>query len=85
MNQHKIFVRSCWLAGQSQYFRALFYSGMKELHSKEVVVQVFESELQANLTLFEAMYRLDVLNDKDYNLVLKVLVLADKYDVKASA
>ena len=29
MNQHNIFVHSCWLAVQSQYFRALFYSGMK--------------------------------------------------------
>ena len=45
-------------------------------------MQVFESELQAHLTLIKAMYRLDVLNDKDYNLALKVPVLADKYDVK---
>ena len=81
LNQCKIFVHSFFLAVQSSYFRALFCSGMKESHSKEVTMRVSESELQAHLTLIEAMYRLDVLNDKDYHHVLQVLVLADKYDV----
>ena len=80
-DEHKIFVHSCWLAVQSPYFRALFYSGMKESQSKEVTMKISESELEAHVTLIEAMYRLDVLNDKDYRLVLEVLTLANKYDV----
>ena len=32
--------------------------------------------------MIEAMYKLDVLNDKDYRLVVQVLVLAHKYDVR---
>ena len=78
----KLFVHSQWLAVQSPYFKALFYSGMKETYSKEVVMKIFEHELQAHLTLIEAMYKLDVLNDKDYRLLVQVLVLANKYDVR---
>ncbi len=54
---------------------------MKETYSKEVVIKIQEHELRAHLTLIEAMYKLDVLNDKDYHLVVQVLVLAHKYDV----
>ena len=54
---------------------------MKETYSKEVVMKIQEHELRAHLTLIEAMYKLDVLNDKDYHLVVQVLVLAHKYDV----
>ena len=79
--KHKIFVHSCWLAVQSPYFRALFYSGMKESFSKEVVMKIGENELEAHLTLIEAMYCMEVLDDKDYSLVLQVLVLANMYDV----
>ena len=79
--KHKIFVHSCWLAVQSPYFRALFYSGMKESFSKEVVMKISENELEAHLTLIEAMYCMEVLDDKDYSLVLQVLVLANMYDV----
>ena len=78
----KLFVHSQWLAVQSPYFKALFYSGMKETYSKEVVMKIYEDELQAHLTLIEAMYKLDVLNDKDYPLLVQVLVLAHKYDVR---
>ena len=78
----KLFVHSQWLAVQSPYFKALFYSGMKETYSKEVVMKIYEHELQAHLTLIEAMYKLDVLNDKDYRLLVQVLVLAHKYDVR---
>ena len=77
----KIFVHSSWLAVQSPYFRALFYSGMKESFSKEVVIKIAENELEAHLTLIEAMYRMEVLDDKDYSLVLQILVLANMYDV----
>ena len=78
----KLFVHSQWLSVQSPYFKALFYSGMKETYSKEVVMKIYEHELQAHLTLIEAMYKLDVLNDKDYRLLVQVLVLAHKYDVR---
>jgi hypothetical protein len=55
---------------------------MKETYSKEVVMKIYEHELQAHLTLIEAMYKLDVLNHKDYRLLVQVLVLAHKYDVR---
>ena len=78
----KLFVHSQWLSVQSPYFKALFYSGMKETYSKEVVMKIQEHELEAHLTLIEAMYKLHVLKDKDYRLVVQVLVLAHKYDVR---
>ena len=78
----KLFVHSQWLSAQSSYFKSLFYSGLKETYSKEVVMKIYERELQAHLTLIEAMYKLDVLNDKDYKLIVEVLVLAHKYDVR---
>ena len=77
----KLFVHSQWLSVQSTYFKALFFSGMKETYSKEVVMKIHEHELEAHLVLIEAMYRLDVLNDKEYRLITQVLVLANKYDV----
>jgi hypothetical protein len=77
----KFFVHSQWLAVQSPFFKALFYSGMKETHSKEVVIKIYEHELEAHETLIEAMYQLGILSDKDCRLVLQVLVLAQKYDV----
>ena len=78
----KLFVHSQWLSIQSSYFKALFYSGMKETYSKEVVMKIQEHELRAHLTLIEAMYKVDVLNDKNYHLVVQVLVLGNKYDVR---
>ena len=77
----KLFVHSQWLSVQSTYFKALFFSGMKETYSKEVVMKIYEHELEAHLVLIEAMYKLDVLNDKEYRLIVQVLVLANKYDV----
>ena len=77
----KLYVHSQWLSVQSPYFKALFYSGMKETYSKEVVMKIYDQELEAHLVLIEAMYKLDVLDDKDYHLVVQVLVLAHKYDV----
>ena len=79
---NKFFVHSQWLAVQSPYFKALFYSGMKETYSKEVIMKIYECELEAHKALIEAMYKLDALNDKDYRLVVQVLVLAHKYDVR---
>ena len=54
---------------------------MKETYSKEVAMKIYDHELEAHLVLIEAMYKLDVLNDKDYRLIVQVLVLAHKYDV----
>ena len=82
LTSNKFFVHSQWLAVQSTYFKALFFSGMKETFSKEVVMKIYKHELQAHSTLIEAMYELDVLSGKDYRLVLKVLALAHKYDVR---
>ena len=78
----KLYVHSQWLAVQSPYFKALFYSGMKESNSKEVVMKIYEHELEAHQTLVEAMYKLDVLKDKEYRLVVQVFVLAHKYDAR---
>ncbi len=80
-NKTKLFVHSSLLAVHSSYFRSLFYSGMKETHSKEVVMRIHQSELPAHLILIEAIYRLEVLDDKECSLVVEVLALADKYDV----
>ena len=77
----KLFVHSQWLSVQSSYFKSLFYSGLKETYSKEVVMKIYEHELQAHLTLIEAMYKIDVLKDKDYRLIVQVLNLAHKYDI----
>ena len=77
----KLFVHSQWLSVQSPYFKALFYSGMKETYSKEVVMKIHEHELEAHLVLIEAMYKPNVLKDKDYHLIVQVLILANKYDV----
>lgn len=80
-NEAKLFVHASWLAVHSSYFRSLFYCGMKESRTKEVVMKVYQSELQAHLLLIEAMYKPDVLDDKECRLVVQVLVLANKYDV----
>ena len=77
----KLFVHSQWLSVQSTYFKALFYSGMKETYSKEVVMKIYEHELEAHHVLIEAMYKPDVLKDRDYRLIVQVLILANKYDV----
>ena len=82
IKQHKIFTHSSWLSVHSSYFRALFYSGLKESHLKEVHMKVPKSEEVAHLHLIEAMYRLDVLNDLSADELLVILVLADKYDAK---
>ena len=81
-NQHRIFAHSSWLAVQSNYFRALFYSGMKESHLKVVHLKIRKREEAAYLHLIEAMYSLDVLNNLPAEEVLLILVLADKYDAK---
>ena len=78
----RLFVHRQWLAVQSPYFKALFYSGMKETYSKEVIMQIHKHELEAHQTLIEAMYKLDVLKDKDYRLAAQVLLLAHKYDAR---
>ena len=44
-------------------------------------MKIYEHELEAHLVLIEAMYKLDVLNDKEYRLIVQILVLANKYDV----
>ena len=36
-----------------RYFKALFYSGMKETYAKEVVMKIQEHELRAHLTLYD--------------------------------
>ena len=77
----KLFVHSQWLSVQSPYFKGLFFSGMRETYSKEVVMKIYEHELEAHVVLIEAMYRLDVLKIKDYRLIVQVLELANKYDV----
>ena len=45
-------------------------------------MKIYEHELEAHQTLIEAMYKLDVLKEKDYRLVVQVLVLAYKYDAR---
>ena len=81
-DEYRLFVHSTWLSEQSSYFKSLFYYGMKASCSKEVVMKISQNELQGHLTLIEAMYKVDILDSKDYQLVAQVLVLADKYDVQ---
>jgi hypothetical protein len=81
-DQHKIFAHSSWLSVHSKYFRALFYSGLKESHLKEVHLRIPKSEEAAHLHLIEAMYSLDVLNNLPARELVLILVLADKYDAK---
>ena len=45
-------------------------------------MKIYEHELEAHQTFIEAMYRPDVLKEKDYRLVLQVLGLAHKYDAR---
>ena len=82
IRQHKFYIHSAWLAVQSSYFRSLFFSGMKELSTKEVRVQISTSEEQAHLMLLEAMYKIDTLDNANVDQLLEVLTLAQKYDVK---
>ena len=83
IRQHKFYIHSSWLAGQSSYFRSLFFDGIKEsISPKEVNVQISESEEQAHLMLLEAMYKIDTLDNANVDELLEVLRLAHKYDVK---
>ena len=80
--EQRLFIHSSWLAAQSPYFRALFYSsGMKESFSKEIILKVTEEELEAHYTLIKAMYQPSILDHMDPYMVLEVLILANKYDV----
>lgn len=82
LQQYRIFIHSSWLAVQSSYFRALFYSsGMKESLSEEIILKVTEEELEAHHILIQAMYQPSILDDMDPYTVLQVLVLANKYDI----
>ncbi|CAB4015436.1 kelch 20 [Paramuricea clavata] len=60
---HKIFVHATFLAVHSKYFRAMFYSGMKEATSKEVHIKIHESEEQSHLKMLEAIYRPYILDN----------------------
>ena len=82
IRQHKFYIHSAWLAVQSSYFRSLFFSGMKESNTNEVHVQISTSEEQAHLFLLEAMYKIDILDNANFDELLAVLKLAQKYDVK---
>ena len=79
--QHKIFVHTTWLAVHSEYFRALFYSGMKESTAKEVHMIIPESEEKGHLMMLEAIYRPSILDTASVDQLLLVLGLADKYNV----
>ena len=80
--QHKIFVHTSWLAVHSEYFRALFYSGMKESTAKEVHMLIPESEEKGHLMMLEAIYRPSILDTISVDQLLFVLELADKYNVR---
>ena len=81
VREHRIFVHATFLAVHSEYFRALFYSGMKEATSKEVHIQVHECEEQNHLKMLEAIYRPYILDDLAIEEILQILELANKYDV----
>ena len=81
VRQHKILVHATYLAVHSKYFRALFYSGMKEATSKEVHIKIQESEEQSHLTLIEAIYRPYILDNLNMKELLQILELANKYDI----
>ena len=79
VRQHKILVHATYLAVHSKYFRALFYSGMKEATSKEVHIKIQESEEQSHLKLIEAIYRPYILDNLNMEELLQILEL--KYDI----
>lgn len=81
VREHRIFVHATFLAVHSKYFRALFYSGMKEATSKEVHIQVHECEEQNHLKMLEAIYRPYILDDLAIEEILQILELANKYDL----
>ena len=81
VREHKIFVHATFLAVHSKYFRAMFYSGMKEAKSKEVHIWIHESEEQSHLKMLEAIYRPYILDNSTVEELLQILELADKYDV----
>ena len=81
VREHRTFVHAAFLAVHSKYFRALFYSGMKEATSKEVHIQVHECEEQNHLKMLEAIYRPYILDDLAIEEILQILELANKYDV----
>lgn len=82
LRERRIFIHSPWLAVQSSYFRALFYSsGMKESLSEEIILKVTEEEFEAHYILIQAMYQPSILDDMDPYIVLQVLMLAHKYDI----
>ena len=81
VRKHKILVHATFLAVHSKYFRALFYSGMKEATSKEVHIKIQESEEQSHLKMLEAIYRPYILNNLNVEELLQILELANKYDI----
>ncbi|XP_028395438.1 uncharacterized protein LOC114519497 [Dendronephthya gigantea] len=82
IRQHQFYIHSSWLALNSSYFRSLLFGGMKESNSTEVHIQITVSEEQAHLMLFEAMYKIDILDKASVDELLEVLKLSQKYDVK---
>ena len=81
VHEHKIFVHATFLAAHSKYFRALFYSGMKETNSKEIHIKIYESEEESHLKMLEAIYRPYILDKITVGELLQILELANKYDV----
>ena len=82
LRQHEIFVHTILLAVHSDYFRSLFYSGMKESTAKEVHMKVPELEEKGHLMMLEAVYRPYILDTASVDELLLVLELADKYSVR---
>jgi hypothetical protein len=80
IREHKIFVHATFLAIHSKYFRALFYSGLKETNSNEVRIKIRESEEQSHLKMLEAIYRPYILDNSTLDELLQILELSDKYD-----
>jgi hypothetical protein len=76
----RLHVNSMLLAGRSRFFLSLFSAGMIETSQKEVWLSIHEEEKAALLDVLGFLYR-GTFKSFDFDHLLKVLLLSDKYDV----
>lgn len=76
----RVHVNSMLLAGRSRFFLSLFSAGMLETSQKEVWLSIHEEEKDALLDVLGFLYR-GAFKSLDFDHLLKILLLSDKYDV----
>jgi hypothetical protein len=76
----RVHVNSMLLAGRSRFFLSLFSAGMMESAQKEVWLTVHEEEKDALMDILSFLY-CGAFKSLQFDHLLKVLLLSDKYDV----